>query len=158
MINNGKHDNPALQVSRGSGARIAICGGPKTGKSTLAARIAAETGCQLIATDAYMDVPWGQIPDVILPSLKATDSWVLEGVQAARVLRRWLNDGSPFALDRCYWLNVPYLPRTDGQESMAKGVATVFMGGVRAVLLSKNIPILTERDTERGGARHSVRP
>ncbi|HWA29116.1 MAG TPA: hypothetical protein VG734_25930 [Lacunisphaera sp.] len=67
--------------------------------------------------------------------------WVLEGTQAARVLRRWLNEpGASPGLSCVYWLEKPLVELKDGQASMAKGVATVF-ADVRPKLHKLGVPI-----------------
>ena len=51
---------------------------------------------------------------------------LLEGTQAARVLRRWLKeDINGPKVDKVLVFNRPWVPRSGGQEAMAKGVRTI---------------------------------
>lgn len=124
--------------------RIVICGGARAGKTTLAHRLSAETGLRVISTDSYIGVPWDSVPEVVILSIKHAPDWILEGVQAARVLRRWLRTAPDEAqVTRVYWLGRPVVERTGKQESSAKGVSTVFES-IRGELLTRNIPIVEQ--------------
>ena len=105
--------------------RIAIAGGPRTGKTTLAADL---DGLKL-ATDALMhDHDWSG-------ASQAASEWldlrcgdlVLEGVAVPRALRKWLKrnpEGKP--VDRVVWLSSPHVELSPGQATMAKGCETVW--------------------------------
>lgn len=107
--------------------RIAIAGGPKTGKTTLAKEQADRTGHLLLGTDDYMHLPWGQVVDAIFhdPILEK-ERWIIEGVQVPRLLRAGL------PADAVLWLEVTHEWRTDAQESMAKACRTVFDDWLRS--------------------------
>lgn len=122
------------------GMRIVIVGGPRVGKTTYATKIAKQLGCHLgstgkrteqedglISTDNYMKrADWKTLPDVVIKDLKDRESFVLEGTQAARVLRRWLKeDPSSAKIDKVLVFNRPWVERNAGQNAMAKGVATI---------------------------------
>lgn len=122
--------------------RLAICGAPRAGKSTLAALIGAELGLPVVCTDDYRTHPWPTVPDLVLRDIRDRESWILEGTQAARVLRRWLNErGANPMLQSVYWLDKPVLELTEGQATMAKGIRTVF-ADVRPLLNKLGIPVL----------------
>ena len=116
--------------------RIAIVGSPRTGKSTWASKLAVSLGIDLfstgkralIATDNYIGVPWESVPDVVLERLSGMDDWILEGCQTARVLRRWFKADPENArkLTRVYYFDRPFVKRTPGQETMAKGIEKVW--------------------------------
>lgn len=101
-----------------------IVGGPKTGKTTRA--IAG--GGEIIHTDHFTTAG-----DFSAQSAKAAEhlgtpgEWTMEGVTAVRALRKWLQahpDGKP--CDRVVWLDQPRAQLSPGQQSLAKGCATVW--------------------------------
>jgi len=120
--------------------RIVVIGGPRTGKTTYATKLAKQLGVHLgstgkrteqedglVSTDNYMKrADWKTLPDVIIKDLKDREDWVLEGTQAARVLRRWLKQAPDEPkIDKVLVFNRPWVVRNTGQEAMAKGVRTV---------------------------------
>ncbi len=106
--------------------RIAICGGPRTGKTTLGERLAEKYAAPLISTDEYMHVPWERVPDDILPELIPSAPWILEGVQAARVIRRAIRERQELGLTAVYFLQTPVRPLDGPQRAMARGIDKVF--------------------------------
>lgn len=133
--------------------RIVVIGGPRTGKTTYATKLAKQLGCHLgstgkrteqpdglVSTDNYMRrADWKTLPDVVLKDLKDRDSWVLEGTQAARVLRRALKEDPKFTVDKVLVFGRPWVQRNPGQEAMAKGVRTI---------LNDMAPLLRDRGIE----------
>lgn len=122
--------------------RVAIAGGPRTGKTTLAgkahrARTADGHGqpSVLIHTDDYIGLPWVDVPHFAILQCEKAERFVIEGVQVARCLRKGLK------VDAVIWLEAERAPRTKQQESMAKGVKTVFM---EWVALTTGTPVVTE--------------
>lgn len=105
--------------------RVVICGGPKTGKTTLGTKMSEDLRIPLVSTDGYINYPWEDVPDEIIRVLESLDEFVLEGVQAARVLRRWYKREDP-RIDKVYWLERPFVQLSDRQKSMGKGISTVF--------------------------------
>ncbi len=99
--------------------RIAIVGGPRVGKSTLAARV---TDRPVFSTDEFMGTPWDDVPGAVNAKADTQGaSWVVEGVQVARALRKGLKP------DVVVYLDGPaHEALSTGQEAMAKAVATVF--------------------------------
>lgn len=138
--------------------RIAICGGPRTGKSTFASKLARELGIDLfstgkkalVATDNFMGVGWENVPRLVMERLSELDDWILEGTQATRVLRYWYKAApETLRLDRVHFFDRPWVIRNGGQNAMAKGVQTIWRE-VRPELLKRGVPILygVERDAE----------
>jgi hypothetical protein len=96
--------------------RVAICGGPKTGKTTLSAYDLTET----IHTDDYIgSCRWEDVPERVIRDA-GDRPIIVEGVQAARALR------SGLAVNAAIWLDVPRVPRSRKQEIMAAGVRIIF--------------------------------
>jgi hypothetical protein len=98
-----------------------IAGGPRTGKTTLAATLGAHR-----STDELLAMPWSAVSDHV------ASEWigkipVIEGVATARALRKWLArnpTGKP--CDTVYYLATPRVELSKGQLTMAKGVHTVW--------------------------------
>ena len=120
--------------------RIVVIGAPRTGKTTYATKLAKDLGVHLastgkrteqpgglISTDNYLDKgTYADLPDRVIADLRTQESFVLEGTQAARVLRRWLRTApDEVKLDKVLgFLGRPWVPRTPRQEATAKGVRT----------------------------------
>ena len=120
--------------------RIVVIGSPRTGKTTYATKLAKDLGVHLastgkrseqpeglISTDNYLDKgSYADLPDRVIADLRGRESFVLEGTQAARVLRRWLRTApEEVKLDKVLgFLGRPWVARTPRQEATAKGVRT----------------------------------
>lgn len=103
--------------------RIAIAGGPKTGKTTLAAAV---TDRPVIHTDDHKGMQWSELPPTILalPDLML-ERWVIEGVQVGRCLRKGLKP------DLVLWLDGAWEQLSPGLRSMEKGCETIFKDWLR---------------------------
>lgn len=113
-------------VLMGEATRIIVAGGPKTGKTTLATRLAKSLSVAPRCTDEAMDLGWSE-SSAAVATWFAAEEFVIEGVACARALRKWLAanpDGKP--CDKLYMLTIPHAELTNGQSAMAKGIATVF--------------------------------
>jgi adenylate kinase family enzyme len=109
--------------------RIAITGGPRTGKTTLATSMAAETGLAIVATDDYLDMGWSEASEHVAGLLAADEPRIVEGVAVPRALRKALASRPDVApIDRLIVLTAPHAEQTRGQEIMAKGLHTVLDG------------------------------
>lgn len=120
--------------------RVAIIGGPRCGKSTYATALAKKSGALLLSTgkpadesvvrtDSYLSLGWDAIPDNIIAMLRGQDDFILEGCQAARVLRRWYRDDAKGPrLDKVIIFSKPHVSRSGGQEAMAKGITRIIDG------------------------------
>ena len=91
---NSARENFPEDFSRGepkktSFAKILIIGYPKTGKTTLSAKIAAENpGCALVHTDSYISLPYREQLYALMDDLRGMKTWVVEGIQGYRLLRK----------------------------------------------------------------------
>lgn len=106
--------------------RLAICGGPRSGKTTLSERI---TGHVVRHTDDLMGLGWSEASDAAAPWFDEPGEWVIEGVATVRALRKWLEahpEGKP--CDRVVYLTKAHTKLSKGQASMAKGCKTVWLG------------------------------
>jgi hypothetical protein len=112
--------------------RIAIAGGPRTGKTTLSASVSDRP---VIATDSYMGLPWGDIPHKVIADIGEAEAFVLEGVQVARTLRKGL------AVDAVVYLTRPKMEVKREHVAMAKGIATVMRDWLSGV---PGVPVFVE--------------
>lgn len=144
--------------------RIAVCGGPRTGKSTFASKLASELGIELfstgkravVATDNFMGVGWENVPRLVMERLGELDDWILEGTQATRVLRHWYRTApETLRLDRVYFFDRPWVVRNGGQNAMAKGVMTIWRE-VRRELHKREIPIVYGVDFDPDAKRRTL--
>jgi hypothetical protein len=97
--------------------RVAICGAPETGKTTLAD---TATDRPLVHTDDWRDFPIQDQARLIVDACRPHEAFVIEGCLVARALRAGLG------ADVLLWLMTPMAPQTDKQKSFGKGLVAVF--------------------------------
>ncbi len=102
--------------------RIAITGGPQTGKTTLAPTL----GAPVIHGDDYIALGWSQSSQALADEMAKPGPWVAEGVQVPRALRKML-EAAPRVkpIDRLIVLGAPHKDQSEGQRRMALGLDTV---------------------------------
>lgn len=112
--------------------KICITGGPKTGKTTLANRLADEygdhTGWAVAHTDDLIAThDWSAASLEVSHWMDAPGPWIIEGVAVSRAIRKWMkaHPGQKPPIDKLIVLTHAHQPLGDGQIAMAKGVATV---------------------------------
>ena len=115
-----------LRMPRLAYMRIAITGGPRTGKTTMAAEWPAH---RIRHTDDLIGShDWSEASAEAATWFDSAESFVIEGVAVPRALRKWLAanpEGKP--CDRVYWLTKAHTPLTAGQATMAKGCIKVWL-------------------------------
>ncbi len=120
--------------------RILILGGPRTGKTTLAGKLAAMHGFVPKHTDDLIGRwTWSEASDEARLWLEQPGPWIIEGTAAVRALRKWLTlhpKGRP--ADIVYHGAKPWVPLTRGQQAMANGHATIW-SEVRDELVSRGL-------------------
>lgn len=108
--------------------RLVIVGGPRTGKTTLAAELVGTRGLTRVRhTDDLIELGWSEASQRIADEwLTEPGPWIIEGVAAVRGLRKWLraNPGRP--CDRVVHLLTPKVFLTSGQAGMTKGHAKIW--------------------------------
>ena len=92
--------------------RLAIHGGPKHGKTTLAQRI---TDRPVLHTDDHMNQPWDAVPELVADECARFDRFAVEGVRVASALRNGLE------VDCVLVMTIPKAELTPGQLRMARG-------------------------------------
>jgi adenylate kinase family enzyme len=113
--------------------RIAITGGPQTGKTTLAVDMVADRkdrgidpDAVLIHGDDFIELGWSQSSQALAHAMRTPGPWVAEGVQVPRALRKMLEarpDVKP--IDRLIILGTPRKDQSEGQRRMSLGLDTV---------------------------------
>lgn len=98
-------------------ARVAIVGGPRAGKSTIVGHI---TDREVIHTDSYNGEEWDALPGLLIDATQGKERFVIEGVHAARALRKGMQ------VDAIVFIDEPVVERNPGQAAMAKGIRTIF--------------------------------
>lgn len=103
--------------------RVAIAGGPRVGKTTLAKSI---TDRRVFLAKEFESVAFDEIPTAMLAATAEWRSFVVEGVMVARMLRRAARMGLPASVDAVLYLHRPHVERTPRQIGMAKGIHKIF--------------------------------
>ncbi len=123
--------------------RIVFAGGPRAGKSTLAVRASERYGIPTKFADSLVGrMEWSEMSQEVSTWFDAPGDWIVEGVSTPRALRKWLdrNPGVPFPVTIVYTGRAIQV-RTAMQESMAKGVQTVFEE-IRGELVARGARII----------------
>ena len=121
-----------------SSERIAIVGGPRTGKTTYAATLAAED--QIRHTDDLISEGWSAASESASHWFDDPEAIVIEGVAVIRALRKWLTrnpEGKP--CEQLIILSRAFEALSKGQLAMTKGCQTVF---------TEILPTLQQRGVE----------
>lgn len=127
--------------------RIVILGGPHTGKTTLSNRLQEECGISTVRhSDDIKHLGWSESSAAASEWFNEQGEWVAEGVQMARALRKWLkaNAETPLDIDIIN-LRKPQTVLLKGQETMGKGVQTVF-SEIEAELVKRGARIHNLKD------------
>ena len=99
--------------------RIAITGGPRTGKTTLAGRIADRP---IVHTDDYKHLDWSECSRYVCALVNEMKGpLVVEGVRVPHALRKGM------LVDAVIWLDQPLMALTRGQRAMRDACNTVMM-------------------------------
>ncbi len=112
--------------------RIAIVGGPRSGKSVLSRQSNRPT----IHTDDYRHRSWEAVPHAVIADILELDDperFIVEGVQVPRTLRKGLK------VDVVVVLMEPLETLSTRQEGMRKGVVTVLADWFKD---HKDVPVL----------------
>jgi hypothetical protein len=114
------HERPPIM-------KICISGPPRSGKSILSDKMGKNLSIPVFHCDDLISThSWSEASDFIASDWMNRDSFIIEGVQVARALRKWLiacPNEKP--CDTLYILNTPFIKLTPKQESMNKGIISV---------------------------------
>lgn len=97
--------------------RVAVVGGPQVGKTTLAKTV---TDRPVHHNDTGKHIPWEDQPDYWKNVTAGQSSFIIEGVQAARAIRKGLQ------VDAIVELTHPHVDLLPGQIAMHKGHHKIF--------------------------------
>lgn len=108
--------------------KIIIAGGPRTSKSTFAKELNKKLNIPIVSTDDYIACGWSEAPHEIIDAIKDLPSYILEGVNAGRTIRKMVEKNIELDFDRVYYLEEPVIEYDKkGQMSLAKGCKTVWL-------------------------------
>jgi adenylate kinase family enzyme len=106
--------------------RVAIVGGPRTGKTTFSRRLAETLGLPLVHTDDFIPLGWAGSGAKAAEVIARARRVIIEGVAVPRALRRLLKDHPRRRpIEALIILGRPKVKRTKGQEAMAKGLTKI---------------------------------
>jgi hypothetical protein len=108
--------------------RIVIAGGPRAGKSTLAAELAGVLGiATILHTDTLIhECDWSAAADRVAGWFDTPGDLVVEGVQIGRAIRKLLRAGLAIPIDAALWCSRPRVPLAPRQRGLAAGCAKVW--------------------------------
>lgn len=105
-----------------------MAGGPRCGKTTRALELGRATGAPVRHTDDLVGThAHGEDSAEVARWFREPGPWVVEGVTAARALRKWLADnpsGTP--CDEVVLMRQPVVGLSPGQATQAKACNTVW--------------------------------
>lgn len=124
--------------------RVIFAGGPRTGKTTRADALAAELGLTARHTDDLIrQFDWSGVSAEVALWFEEPGPWIIEGVAAARALRKWLAahpEGKP--ADVIFICEEPLEALNTRQLGMAKGCDTVW-NEIAGELIARGVSIDT---------------
>lgn len=123
--------------------RVVVCGGPHVGKTTFAIQYAMEHNIERVhMLDSLIGrVGWSEHSELASRLFDSYGSWVVEGVQAARALDKWLkqnDEGKP--CDKVILLNRNVKLPKFGQRRMRTAVHNK-LEKIREELIKRGVEI-----------------
>jgi len=117
-----------LLAELGAHPRVVLVGGPRTGKSIIAARASERCGRPVRWADALIgELEWSEASALVSQWLDEPGEWIVEGIATVRALRKWLerNPGKPLDATIVH-LGAALHQVSKGQLASSAGVATVW--------------------------------
>lgn len=124
-----------------AGGRTVIGGGPRVGKTSLAARLEA-IGIPVEHTDDLIGVfEWSALSEHVAHRMAEPSPWIWEGAATVRALRKALAMRPERPCDLLVWMRGAWVPLTPGQAGLAKGCESV-LREIRPELVRRGVEIL----------------
>ena len=111
----------AARRNDGRRMRVAVVGGPRTGKTTAARALADAHALPLRHADDLIPLGWSRASEQLAHEIRLSDGGIFEGVAIARALRKLLELDPGQPLDAVVRLREPYAELTPGQAAMSAG-------------------------------------
>ena len=112
-----------------------IFGLPASGKTFFANKLSKDTGGTLIHTDDYIPFGFEKSIDVLIRNIAmmqiSTKSIIVEGVQCARLLRRWASMG--IFPDKVYYIETPEHIRAIRYQNRGKEINAGFEKNITGI-------------------------
>jgi dephospho-CoA kinase len=110
--------------------KICVTGGPRTGKTTYATKLAASLGLAVHHTDVWATLPWAEQATPVAALIRGLESGIVEGVTVARGLRYLIReDPARKWCDELHVLTVRHVRATPEEQAawttMTKGLRTI---------------------------------
>jgi hypothetical protein len=130
--------------------RIVIAGGPRAGKSTLAANLNSDRRYRIHDGEELVGCDWSAGSLQASRWLDEPGPWICENVAMSRAMRKWLarNPTKPFPADLIIHVGLQVVDRLPGQQSMALGCQTAWEE-IKPELMRRGAFILEARAREQ---------
>ena len=122
--------------------RIAVIGGPRTGKTTAAGALATHAGLSLYSSDDLIRLGWSEASTAVAEQIASAYDFggVFEGVAVVRALRKLLKQSPAAPVEQVIVMLTPQLGLTEGQRAMTTGTRTI-IDEVLPELSARGVPI-----------------
>ena len=122
--------------------KLGICGGPLTGKTTLAEQW--DGVVPVIHTDDFIELGWSEASERVSQFFDDPGPYVVEGVAVPRALRKWMRRDPGKPLDKLIILETPHEDQSEGQRRMTVGHDTV-LAEIEGALRARGVTIERRR-------------
>ncbi len=126
--------------------RVVLVGGPRTGKSIVAAIAGERYGRVVMWADGLIgECAWSELSLRVSMRFDEPGPWIIEGTATVRALRKWLanNDGQLDA--HVIYMPTPVQVQSEGQAAMSKAVNTIYEE-IRSDLLKRSLGVIDLRE------------
>ncbi len=133
-------ENSAAHDLIGRSKRVIIAGGPRVGKTTLAAKACNDH--RVRSTDELIHLGWSGASEAASKWFNAGGRWIVEGVATPRAMRKWFEQnarGTP--CDLAVWLQEEKETTSLQQKKMAHECSMVW-AEILPELMARNVVIL----------------